>query len=258
MAETAENIQVLICTGTGGFASGAQSVIDAFEAEFAKQGVEAKVGKRCDIKKTGCRGLCANDVLVDIVLPGQEGVTYDFVTPDMVPQIVEEHILANQVVEKKKAGPYYSKFLEKQQRTIFSRCGTIDAESIDDFIAHKGFTGIKNAVAMPPEQVIEEVKRSGLRGRGGGGFPTGVKWSFCRATPGQLKYLICNADEGDPGAFMDRSVLEGDPYGVIEGMMIASYAIGATFGYVYCRAEYPLAIKRLQKAIDTCYERVVF
>jgi len=255
MAETAENIQVLICTGTGGFASGAQSVIDAFEAEFAKQGVEAKVGKRCDIKKTGCRGLCANDVLVDIVLPGQEGVTYDFVTPDMVPQIVEEHILANQVVEKKKAGPYYSKFLEKQQRTIFSRCGTIDAESIDDFIAHKGFTGIKNAVAMPPEQVIEEVKRSGLRGRGGGGFPTGVKWSFCRATPGQLKYLICNADEGDPGAFMDRSVLEGDPYGVIEGMMIASYAIGATFGYVYCRAEYPLAIKRLQKAIDTCYER---
>jgi (2Fe-2S) ferredoxin len=199
MAETAENIQVLICTGTGGFASGAQSVIDAFEAEFAKQGVEAKVGKRCDIKKTGCRGLCANDVLVDIVLPGQEGVTYDFVTPELVPQIVEEHILANQVVEKKKAGPYYSKFLEKQQRTIFSRCGTIDAESIDDFIAHKGFTGIKSAVTMAPEQVIEEVKRSGLRGRGGGGFPTGVKWSFCRATPGKLKYLICNADEGDPG-----------------------------------------------------------
>jgi NADH-quinone oxidoreductase subunit F len=255
MAETAENIQVLICTGTGGFASGAQSVIDAFEAEFAKQGVEAKVGKRCDIKKTGCRGLCANDVLVDIVLPGQEAVTYDFVTPEMVPQIVEEHVLANQVVEKKKAGKYYGDFLAKQQRIIFSRCGTIDAESIDDFIAHKGFTGIKKAVAMTPEQVIEEVKRSGLRGRGGGGFPTGVKWSFCKASPGEQKFLICNADEGDPGAFMDRSVLEGDPYGVIEGMMIASYAIGATFGYVYCRAEYPLAIKRLQKAIDTCYER---
>jgi NADH-quinone oxidoreductase subunit F len=255
MAETAENIQVLICTGTGGFASGAQSVIDAFEAEFAKQGVEAKVGKRCDIKKTGCRGLCANDVLVDVILPGQESVTYDFVTPELVPQIVEEHMLKNEPVEKKIAGTYYNKFLEKQQRIIFSRCGTIDAESLDDFISHRGFTGIKKAVTMKPEEVIEEVKKSGLRGRGGGGFPTGVKWSFCKASPGDHKYLICNADEGDPGAFMDRSVLEGDPYGLIEGMMIAAYAIGCKFGYVYCRAEYPLAIKRLQKAIDTCIEK---
>lgn len=255
MAETAENIQVLICTGTGGIASGSLEVASAFEAEFIKHGVEAKVGKRCDVKKTGCRGLCANDVLVDIVLPGQEAVTYDFVTADMVPQIVEEHVLGNQAVAKKVAGKYYHDFLEKQQRIIFSRCGTIDAESIDDFLGHMGFTGIAKAVAMTPEQVIEEVKRSGLRGRGGGGFPTGVKWSFCKATPGNQKYLICNADEGDPGAFMDRSVLEGDPYGVIEGMMIAAYAIGCTFGYVYCRAEYPLAIKRLQKAIDTCYER---
>ena len=255
MAETAENIKVLICTGTGGFASGAQSVIDAFEAEFDKQGVEAKVGRHCDIKKTGCRGLCANDVLVDVVMPGQDPVTYDFVTPELVPQIVEEHMLGNEPVPKKVAGPYYHKFLEKQQRIIFSRCGTIDAESMDDFIAHKGFSGIKRAVTMKPEEVIEEVKRSGLRGRGGGGFPTGVKWSFCKATPGDHKYLICNADEGDPGAFMDRSVLEGDPYGVIEGMMIAAYAIGCDFGYVYCRAEYPLAIKRLQLAIDTCKEK---
>jgi NADH-quinone oxidoreductase subunit F len=255
MAETAENIQVLVCTGTGGFASGAQSVIDAFEEEFKKQGLEAKVGKRCDIKKTGCRGLCANDVLVDIVIPGQQSVTYDFVTPDLVPQIVEDHMLKSEPIEKKVAGPYYHKFLEKQQRIIFSRCGTIDAESIDDFIAHRGFTGIKKALTMKPEEVIEEVKKSGLRGRGGGGFPTGVKWSFCKATPGDHKYLICNADEGDPGAFMDRSVLEGDPYGVIEGMMIAAYAIGCKFGYVYCRAEYPLAIRRLQKAIDTCYEK---
>ena len=255
MGETAENIQVLICTGTGGFASGAQGVIDAFEAEFEKQGVEAKIGKRCDIKKTGCRGLCANDVLVDVILPGQEAVTYDFVTAELVPQIVEEHMLKNEAVEKKVAGKYYNKFLEKQQRIIFSRCGTIDAESLDDFVANKGFTGIKKAVTMTPEEVIEEVKKSGLRGRGGGGFPTGVKWSFCKATPGENKYLICNADEGDPGAFMDRSVLEGDPYGLIEGMMIAAYAIGCKFGYVYCRAEYPLAIKRLQKAIDVCTEK---
>ena len=255
MAANAEKIKVLICTGTGGLASGARAVADAFETEFAKQGVEAKVGKRCEVVGTGCRGLCANDVLVDIVVPGQDPVTYDFVTPELVPQIVGEHVLANEPVAKKVAGPYYAKFLEKQMRVIFSRCGTIDAESIEDFIAHKGFIGIQKAVTMTPDQVIDEVKRSGLRGRGGGGFPTGVKWSFCKASPGETKYLICNADEGDPGAFMDRSVLEGDPYGLIEGMMIGAYAIGCKFGYVYVRAEYPLAIKRLQKAIDTCYER---
>lgn len=255
MAANAEKIKVLICQGTGGLASGAKAVADAFEAEFARQGVEAKVGKRCAVIGTGCRGLCANDVLVDIELPGQEAVTYDFVTPELVPQIVEQHVLNNEPVPKKVAGPYYKKFLEKQMRIIFSRCGTVDAESLDDFLAHDGFTGIKKAVTMAPAEVINEVKKSGLRGRGGGGFPTGVKWSFCAASPGNNKYLICNADEGDPGAFMDRSILEGDPYGLIEGMMIGAYAIGCTFGYVYCRAEYPLAIKRLQKAIDTCYEK---
>jgi len=255
MAEATEKIKVLICQGTGGLASGAAAVAAAFNEEFAKQGVEAKVGKRCSVVGTGCRGLCANDVLVDIVLPGQEAVTYDFVTPDLVPQIVEEHVLANAPIEKKQAGPYYAKFLEKQQRIIFSRCGTIDAESLQDFLDHRGFDGIRKAVTMTQEEVIEEVKKSGLRGRGGGGFPTGVKWSFCKATPGDDKYLICNADEGDPGAFMDRSILEGDPYGLIEGMMIGSYAIGCRNGYVYVRAEYPLAIKRLQKAIDTCYEK---
>lgn len=255
MAETAENIQVLICTGTGGIASGSLEVAQAFEEEFEKHGVAAKVGKRCDVKKTGCRGLCANDVLVDLLIPGHEGVTYDFVTPEMVPQIVEEHIVGGEIVVKKAAGAYYGKFLEKQHRTIFSRCGVIDAESIQDYLDAKGFEAIKNAVKMAPDEVIEEVKKSGLRGRGGGGFPTGVKWSFAKGSPGDLKYLICNADEGDPGAFMDRSLLEGDPYGIIEGMMIAAYAIGCKFGYVYVRAEYPLAIKRLQMAIDTCYER---
>lgn len=255
MAVLSEQIQVLICTGTGGIASGSLEVALAFEAEFAKHGVEAKVGKRCDIKRTGCRGLCANDVLVDIVIPGQAAVTYDFVTTEMVPQLVEEHILAGTPVEKKVAGKYYNDFLDRQQRIIFSRCGTIDAESIDDFIEHNGFNGIRKAVTMTQDQVIDEVKRAGLRGRGGGGFPTGLKWSFCKASPGNHKYLICNADEGDPGAFMDRSVLEGDPYGLIEGMMIGAYGIGCTYAYVYCRAEYPLAIKRLQKAIDTCYEK---
>lgn len=255
MAAIDEQIRILICQGTGGLASGAKAVDEAFRAEFEKHNIDAKVGKRCTVVGTGCRGLCANDVLVDIVIPGQEAVTYDFVKAEMVPQIVEEHILGGQAVEKKVAGPYYHKFLEKQMRVVFSRCGTIDAESLDDFLAHEGFVGIKKAVTMTPQEVIEEVKKSGLRGRGGGGFPTGVKWSFCAASPGTDKYLICNADEGDPGAFMDRSILEGDPYGLIEGMMIASYAIGAQNGYVYVRAEYPLAIKRLQKAIDVCYEK---
>jgi len=255
MAENAQNIEVLICTGTGGIASGSLKVAEAFEAEFEKHGIEGKVGKRCDVKKTGCRGLCANDVLVDIMIPGQEGVTYDFVTPELVPQIVEDHIIGGEPVPKKTAGPYYAKFLEKQHRTIFSRCGHIDAESIEDYISAGGFNGIKRAVTMKPEEVIEEVKKSGLRGRGGGGFPTGVKWSFAKGSPGELKYLICNADEGDPGAFMDRSLLEGDPYCIIEGMMVAAYAIGCTYGYVYVRAEYPLAIKRLQMAIDTCVEK---
>ena len=148
MAAKAEAIKILICQGTGGFASGAQAVADAFEAEFAKQGVEAKVGKRCEVVGTGCRGLCANDVLVDVVIPGQAAVTYDFCTPELVPEIVEKHVVGNEPIEKKVAGPYYAKFLEKQKRIIFSRCGTIDAESLDDFLAHQGFTGVKKAVAM--------------------------------------------------------------------------------------------------------------
>ncbi len=255
MSATAEKLKILICTGTGGLASGAADVQAAFEAELAKQGVEALVGKRCEVVGTGCRGLCANDVLVDVCVPGQEPVTYDFVTPELVPQIVAEHVIAHEPVAKKVAGKYYNEFLEKQHRIIFSRCGTINAESIDDFIEHKGFTGIKKALTMTSAEVIDEVKKSGLRGRGGGGFPTGLKWSFAAGSPGDEKYLICNADEGDPGAFMDRSVLEGDPYGLIEGLMIGAYAIGCPFAYIYVRAEYPLAIKRLQLAIDTCYEK---
>ncbi len=255
MSGKKEEIKVLICQGTGGIASGANEVAAAFEEQFVKHGIEAKLGKRCRVVGTGCRGLCANDVLVDIVLPGNEAVTYDFVTAELVPQIVEQHMLGGEPVAKKTAGPYYAKFLEKQQRIVLSNCGTIDAESLDDYLDHQGFEAIKKAVTMAPTEVIEEVKKAGLRGRGGGGFPTGVKWSFCAASPGNEKYLICNADEGDPGAFMDRSILEGDPYGIIEGMMIAAYAIGCGFGYVYCRAEYPLAIERLQKAIDVCYEK---
>lgn len=235
---------------------GAKEVEAAFVALLAEKGVDAVVGKRCDVIKTGCRGLCANDVLVDIITPEQGRVTYDFVKPEEVEKIIDEHIVKRETIEKRKAKPYYNQFVDAQMRVVMTGCGQIDPDSIDAYKNEDGFKAIEKCVkSMKPEEVIDEVKKSGLRGRGGGGFPTGMKWSFCKATPGEHKYLICNADEGDPGAFMDRSLLEGDPYCIIEGMMIAAYAIGCDFGYVYVRAEYPLAVQRLQHAIDVCYEK---
>ncbi|MFZ2950068.1 MAG: NADH-quinone oxidoreductase subunit NuoF [Desulfuromonadaceae bacterium] len=251
-------IQILICQGTGGISAGAKGVEAEFNRVIAEQGLTATIGKRCDVIKTGCRGLCANDVLVDIITPEQGRVTYDFVLPEEVEGIVKEHIIANTTMEKRKAKPYYNIFLERQMRVVMGNCGEIDPDSLDAYLGgeSKGFQAIEKCVkSMKQDEVIEEVKKSGLRGRGGGGFPTGMKWSFCKASPGDHKYLICNADEGDPGAFMDRSILEGDPYCIIEGMQIAGYAIGATYGYVYVRAEYPLAVQRLQHAIDVCYEK---
>ena len=235
---------------------GAKEVEAAFVKLLAEKGVDAIVGKRCDVIKTGCRGLCANDVLVDVITPEQGRVTYDFVKPEEVEKIIDEHIVNKATIEKRKAKPYYNQFVDAQMRVVMTGCGQIDPDSIDAYKNEDGFKAIEKSVkSMKPEEVIDEVKKSGLRGRGGGGFPTGMKWSFCKASPGEHKYLICNADEGDPGAFMDRSLLEGDPYCIIEGMMIAAYAIGCDFGYVYVRAEYPLAIQRLQHAIDTCYEK---
>jgi NADH-quinone oxidoreductase subunit F len=255
MSENA-GIKILICQGTGGVSMGAKEVEAEFVRVIAEKGVNATVGKRCDVIKTGCRGLCANDVLVDIITEEQGRVTYDFVKPEEVENIVNEHIVNKTTLEKRKAKPYYNTFVDQQMRVVMTGCGQINPESLDAYLAEDGFKAVEQCVKqMTPAAVIDEVKKSGLRGRGGGGFPTGMKWSFCAATPGNLKYVICNADEGDPGAFMDRSILEGDPYCIIEGMMIAGFAIGAEYGYVYVRAEYPLAIDRLQMAIDVCYEK---
>jgi len=249
-------VKILICQGTGGISAGAKQVEEEFTRLIAEKGIVATIGKRCDVIKTGCRGLCANDVLVDIITPELGRVTYDFVVPADVAAILDEHIVAQIPIEKKKAKAYYDTFVDQQMRVVMTGCGQIDPESLDAYLEEDGFKAIAKCVkSMKPSEVIDEVKKSGLRGRGGGGFPTGMKWSFCAASPGDHKYLICNADEGDPGAFMDRSVLEGDPYCIIEGMMIAAYAIGATSGYVYVRAEYPLAIERLQKALDDCYTK---
>jgi len=256
MSEASDQIKILICQGTGGISAGAKQVEEAFSKLIAELGIDAQIGKRCDVIKTGCRGLCANDVLVDIITPELGRVTYDFVVPEDVENILKEHIVAHTPIEKKKAKAYYNTFVDQQMRVVMTGCGQIDPESLNAYLEEDGFKAIEKCVkTMKPGEVTDEVKKSGLRGRGGGGFPTGMKWSFCAASPGHHKYLICNADEGDPGAFMDRSILEGDPYCIIEGMMIAAYAIGATAGYVYVRAEYPLAIDRLQKALDVCYEK---
>src|SRR5512133_3550427 len=251
-----EAIQILICQGTGGVSMGAKEVEAAFIKHLAEKGLNAVVGKRCDVVKTGCRGLCANDVLVDIITPELGRITYDFVVPADVAAILDQHIVSQTPIEKKKAKEYYNTFVDQQMRVVMTGCGQIDPERLDAYLEEDGFKAIEKCIkTMKPAEVTEEVKKSGLRGRGGGGFPTGMKWSFCKASPGTHKYLICNADEGDPGAFMDRSILEGDPFCIIEGMMIAAYAIGAVAGYVYVRAEYPLAIERLQMALDVCYEQ---
>jgi len=255
MSENAA-IKILICQGTGGVSMGAKEVEAEFTRVINEKGVNATVGKRCDVIKTGCRGLCANDVLVDIITEEHGRVTYDFVKPEEVEMLVDEHIVNKTVLEKRKAKPYYNTFVDQQMRVVMTGCGQINPEKLDAYLEEDGFKAIEQCVKkMNPASVIDEVKKSGLRGRGGGGFPTGMKWSFCAASPGHHKYIICNADEGDPGAFMDRSILEGDPYCIIEGMMIAGFAIGATAGYVYVRAEYPLAIERLQMALDVCYEK---
>ena len=242
--------RILICNGTSGISAGAEKVTDLFKEGLKRHNLQDDY----DVIKTGDRGLF-RDVLVDIVAPDKERITYEYVTPDDVSKIVEEHLVKGEPVEKKLAGEDYRQFFASQTRIVLANCGEIDPESLDDYLAHNGYKALKNVLAMTPDDTIEEMKTAGLRGRGGAGFPTGMKWDFCRQAEGDQKYIVCNADEGDPGAFMDRSVLEGDPHAVIEGMIIAGYAIGATEGYIYCRAEYPIAIKRLTIAIEQAEKR---
>ncbi|MCX7971101.1 MAG: NAD(P)H-dependent oxidoreductase subunit E, partial [Negativicutes bacterium] len=245
---------VLICAGTGCQSSGSKKVEAAFKTELTRQ----KLDQEIKVVETGCHGLCEMGPLV-IVYP--EGVFYVRVQESDVPEIVEQHLLKGRVVERllyrepltAETIPSYKDigFYRKQMRLVLSNCGKIDPESIDEYIAVGGYEALGMVLTeMQPEQVVAAVKTSGLRGRGGGGFPTGNKWEFTRGAAGNKKYVVCNADEGDPGAFMDRAVLEGDPHRVIEGMAIAAYAIGADEGYIYVRAEYPLAIKRLKIAIE--------
>ncbi len=249
---------ILICAGTGCISSGSKKVEAALREQLVKKGLDKEV----KIVETGCHGFCEMGPLV-VVYP--EGVFYVRVQETDAIEIVEEHLYKGRIVERLlfkeneslDGIPNYKDidFYKKQMRIILANCGHIDPEQINEYIAVGGYEALGKALTkMKPEEVIDEVKKSGLRGRGGGGFPSGIKWGFTRKAAGDKKYVICNADEGDPGAFMDRSVLEGDPHRVLEGMAICGYAVGADEGYIYVRAEYPLAIKRLRIAIKQAEE----
>ena len=251
---------VLICGGTGCTSSGSEQIIKEMEAQLKANGLE----KEIKVVKTGCFGLCA---LGPIMIVYPEGAFYSRVQVEDVKEIVEEHLLKGRIVkrllydETVHEGSDEIKslnevtFYKKQMRIALRNCGVINPEVIDEYIAFDGYKALAKVLTeMKPEDVINEIKASGLRGRGGGGFPTGMKWQFTANAPGEKKFVACNADEGDPGAFMDRSILEGDPHSVIEAMAIAAYAVGADQGYIYIRAEYPIAVKRLQIAIDQARE----
>ncbi len=248
---SASAIEIMVCMGTGGIAAGGDLVMDAFYSGLKGAGLEANVQKGCSAHKVGCRGLCAKDVLVDVIIDGDKS-TYEYIKEDMVERLVEEHIKGGTPVEEWLVKEDYHNFHNKQVKVVLSDCGTIDPESID---AYKGVEGYKAQSKvlkeLSPEETVKVIKDSGLRGRGGAGFPTGLKWELCSKNEADQKYIICNADEGDPGAFMDRSVIEGNPHLVIEGMVIGAYCIGASIGYVYIRAEYPLAVERLRLALET-------
>lgn len=251
---------IFIGMGTCGLASGADKVKTAIESELQKLNIEAL------IVPTGCIGYCAKEPIVDIKIPGKDRLSYCEVTPKDIPQMIETTIINGNFYAKKLLGSFGKEndgipklkdvpFFKKQQKVVLENCGVINPNSIDEYIAAGGFKALdKTLRLMSHEQVINEIKSSGLRGRGGGGFLTGLKWEMAYKKEADKKYLICNADEGDPGAFMDRSVLESDPYRVVEGMIVAAYAIGASYGYIYCRAEYPLAIERLNRSIERCRE----
>ncbi|MCK4727378.1 MAG: NAD(P)H-dependent oxidoreductase subunit E, partial [Desulfobacterales bacterium] len=244
---------VVVCCGTGCLAYGSEDIREAFADEIRTQEPEEEI----IVKRTGCRGFCENG---PIVVVGPDNIFYHSVTKEDVPEIISETILKGQTIErllyedastgKKCVHEHDIPFYEKQVRVVLRHCGHIDPTSIEDYIKVGGYEALATTISsLSPEEVIASIKESGLRGRGGAGFPTGLKWESSRNAPGEDKYIICNGDEGDPGAFMDRSVMEGDPHSVLEGMIIAGYAVGAGNGIIYVRAEYPLAVQHLSTAI---------
>lgn len=253
--EHSEKPRILVGAATCGRSAGALNVLQTINDELAKRSIDAIV------MQVGCVGLCYLEPLVDIIKPGRPRICYGNITPEIVPELIEDYLIKDNPRPDLALGTigddsiegiprfFDLPMLKPQVRIILRNCGTIDPENINHYIARGGYSGFARVLKMSPGEIIGEIKKSGLRGRGGAGFPTWLKWDFCRKSPGREKYLVCNADEGDPGAFMNRSVLEGDPHAILEGMLIAAYTIGATHGYIYCRAEYPLALERLNIAL---------
>jgi len=247
--------RILLGTATCGRAAGALAVEEAIKKVLAQLNIDAI------ITQVGCIGICYAEPLIDIIKPDHPRTCYGNITPEIIPQLLEDYLVNDNPRPDIALGTigedgvddipklFELPVFKPQVRIALRNCGHIDPTDINQYIATGGYSGLVRALETTREEVIEEVKKSGLRGRGGAGFPTGQKWEFCQRSPGNEKYIICNADEGDPGAFMDRALLESDPHSVLEGMLIGAYAIGATHGYIYCRAEYPLAIDRLNTAI---------
>ncbi len=252
---TADRTYVSICGGTGCIAGGGNKVVDEFKRAVSEKGLELEV------IRTGCHGFCERGPLV-VLQP--EGTLYNKVKPNDVDGIIEKTIKGGEVIkkllyrdeerkvyEKEKDVPFY----KYQERIVFENNGHIDPENIEDYLLNDGYLALVKALqGISPDEIVDMIVRSGLRGRGGGGFPTGVKWRSCRKAKGDIKYVLCNADEGDPGAFMDRSIMEGNPHSVIEGMLLGAYAIGSSHGYIYIRNEYPLAVKRVERALKEARE----
>jgi len=255
--------RVMVGGATCGRAAGALGVIEKLRSELRRRRIDGEV----PVFESGCMGMCHAEPVVEVRKKGGPALLYTAVDPDFVAELVESHLVGGEPVadrvvavmdgEAVNGTPRYQDLpmVKPQVKIVLRNCGIIDPTNFYHYVARGGYSGLERALSMTPEEVIDEMKASGLRGRGGAGFPTGLKWGFARKSEADQKYLICNADEGDPGAFMDRSVLEGDPHAMLEGLMIAGYAIGATVGYVYCRAEYPLAIERVQIAISQMKEK---
>ena len=255
-----EKPRILIGTATCGRAAGALAVLEAINTELARQNIDAI------ITQVGCIGLCYAEPLINIIKPGRPHIYYGNLTPEVAAQLVEDYLVKDDPRPDLALGSvgndniegipklFELPVLKSQLRILLKNCGLIDPENINHYIVNDGYSSLAKALTMTPKEIIEQVKGSTLRGRGGAGFPTGLKWQFCRESPGEPKYFICNADEGDPGTFVDRTLLEGNPHIVIEGMVIGAYAVGATEGYIYIRGEYPLATERMRLAIEQAEE----
>jgi len=247
-------IRVVVGMATCGQSAGARRVIETIQKDVAAKGL-----KNVRVVVTGCIGMCTYEPIVEVLEPGKKKVTYIHMDPEKASRVVADHLQSGRPVTEYTVGHDHAgnlknledlQFYAKQKRIVLQNCGAIDPENIHEYIARDGYAALRKALLeMTPATVIEEMKKSGLRGRGGAGFPTGLKWGFAAPNQADQKYIICNADEGDPGAFMDRSVLEGDPHAILEAMALGGYAIGASKGYIYVRAEYPVAVERLKIAI---------